>query len=175
MIGDLSVIGPQSTIRRYIAAAGTAIKAGEPLHRVGNTQSSGEASVNEMVLAAADTPVIGTHQLGGVAIENSKNGSAGTTLAQFLNCACPIPHAGRIRGGSLVTTDIDTLSELRGVIGDFTLIDYNATGGSDGGEKYTIITNATADTGGLEIVDGSVEKLTVDCVVMEEAYRSDIS
>lgn len=174
-LADLSVVGPQATIARYVASGGTAIKAGEPLHRVGDTHSNGEASVNTFVLAAADTPVIGTHQLGGVAIKNSSNAAAGTTNTQYLPCAAPIAYAGRIRGKALVTTEIDTASELAGVIGDYTLIDYNATGAADGGEEYTIISNATADTGGLEIVAGNTALLTLDVTPDSDAYRSDRS
>lgn len=175
MTGDLKVIGPKAIFPRYVASGGTAIKAGEPLHTVGDTHSSGEASVNTSVLAAADTPVIGTHSFRGIANENSENAVAGTTLTQYLNSACPVPYCGRIRGKAFITTEVDTASELAGIIDDFTLIDYNATGGADGGELYTIITDATADTSGLIVVSGNVALQTVDVTVAAQAYRSDVS
>lgn len=175
MKADLKVIGPKSIRPVYVVSGGTNIKVGEPLHTVGSTSSGGEASVNTAVLAAADTPVIGTHLFRGIADADSLNSAAGTTLTQYLNCAQPVPYVGRIRGKALTTSEIDTASELAGVIGDFTLIDYNATGASDGGELYTIISNATADTSGLEIVGGNVATLTLDVVVAAQAYRSDVS
>lgn len=55
---DLKTIGPAAIFPRYVVAGGTAIQAGEPVHSVA-TYSSGVASANTVVLAAADTPVIG--------------------------------------------------------------------------------------------------------------------
>lgn len=172
---DLKVVGPCAIFPRYLTSGGTAIQVGEPLHTVGSTSSNGEASVNTTVLAAADTPVIGTHLFRGIANENSENAAAGTTLTQYLNAACPAPYVGRIRGKAFITTEVDTASELAGIIGDFTLIDYNATGAADGGQLYTIITDATADTSGLEVVGGNTALQTVDVVVAAQAYRSDVS
>lgn len=62
MVGDLRVKGPQATIKRYLVSGGTQIKFGEPIHSTA-TWTSGLASSNTFVLAAADTPVIGTHRL----------------------------------------------------------------------------------------------------------------
>lgn len=174
MTADLKVIGPAAIFPRYVVAGGTAIKAGEPTHNLASS-SSGAASVNTIVLAAADSPVIGTHRFTGIANENSENATAGTTLTQFLNCACPTPNVGRIRGRAETATSVDTLTELAGLIGDYTLIDYAATGGSDGGELYTIKEVASADTSGLEIVGGNIALQTLDVTVAYAAYRHDIS
>jgi len=172
---DLICIGPAASFTRYLVAGGTAIEVGEPLHTVGSTSSAGEASVNTSVLAAADTPVIGTHLFRGIATGKAKLAAAGTVLAQYLNTANPVPYIGRIRALALTKTEIDTASELAGVIGDFTLIDYNSTGGTDGGELYKIISDATADTSGLEVVGGNTALGTLDVVVAAQAYRSDVS
>ena len=51
-------LGPKAIFPRYLVAGGTSILAGEPVHSVA-TLSSGVASANTYVLAAADTPVIG--------------------------------------------------------------------------------------------------------------------
>lgn len=171
---DLKVVGPAANFPRYVVSGGTAIQSGEPMHTVGSTSSSGAASVNTAVLAAADTPVIGTHLFRGIAVENSENSAAGTTLTQYLNTANPVPYVGRIRGKAETTASVDTASELNGLIGDFVLVDYSATGASDGGQLYTI-KDASADTSGLEIVGGNVALLTLDVVVAAQAYRSDVS
>ncbi len=172
---DLKVIGPTALWPEYLVSGGTAIQAGEPLHTVGDTHSSGEASVNTAVLAAADTPVIGTHQFRGVANKNSVNVAAGTVAEQQLLSAHPVPYTGRIRGRAETVTSFDTLSELGGLAHDFVLIDYSAAGAADGGELYTIKIAASADTSGLEIVAGNLALSLVDLTIAAQAYRSDVS
>lgn len=174
MRGDLQVIGPQATINRYVVTGGTAISAGEPIHSLG-TPTNGAINTNTYVLAAADTPVIGTHRLGGVAIKNALLAAAGTTVTQYLPTAVPVADAGRIRGKAETAASVDTAAELAGLIGDTTLIDYSATGAVDGGELYTIKEVASANTSGLEIVEGNTAKGTLDVCVDPRAYRNAIS
>lgn len=174
MVADLRVQGPQAAIKRYIVSGGTAIEAGEPVHSVA-TLTSGASSVNTYVLAAADTPVIGTHRFGGVAIEKSELAAAGTTIEQFLTCACPVPYVGTIEGKAETQASVDTLTELGLIIQDVTLIDYSATGASDGGQLYTIKEVASADTSGLEIVGGNTALSTLKVTIDARAYRHDVS
>jgi len=174
MRGDLSVIGPAASFPRYLVAAGTAISAGEPLHNVGATYTGGATDVNTSVLAAADTPVIGTHAFRGIANENAVL-SGSTVAEQFLNTSNPVPNVGRIRGRAETVGSVDTLTELALLIGDFVLIDYNATGASDGGELYLIKEAASADTSGLELVGGNTAIQTLDVVVDFRAYRTDVT
>lgn len=174
MIADLRVQGPQAAIKRYVVSGGTAIEAGEPMHNLG-TMSSGASSVNTFVLAAADTPVIGTHRFGGVAVKKSELAANGTTIEQFVTCAVPVPYAGRIRGKAEVTANVDTMTELALLLGDTVLIDYSATGASDGGQLYTIKDAASADTSGLELVSGNPALGTLDVAVDARAYRHDVS
>jgi hypothetical protein len=174
MKADLKVVGPAAIFKRYVVAGGTSIEAGEPVHNLG-TLSSGASTVNTIVLAAADSPVIGTHRFGGIANENSENAAAGTTLEQFLTVAIPVPQTGRIRGKAETAANVDTLTELALIIGDVTLIDYSATGGIGSSQLYTIKDAASADTSGLEIVGGNTALSTLDVVVDNRAYRSDIS
>jgi hypothetical protein len=174
MKADLSVIGPAASIPRFITSGGTAIEAGEPLHSVA-ALTSGVADVNTYVLAAADTPVIGTHKFGGIAIKNSENAAAGTTLTQYLTTSNPVPYLGRIRGKAEVVASMDTASELNGLVQDVVLIDYAAIGAVDGGPLYTIKVAGSADTSGLEIVGGNSAVGTLDVVVDARAYRHDVS
>lgn len=116
-----------------------------------------------------------THKFGGIANENSENVAAGTVAEQFLNCATPVPGVGRIRGKAETAANVDTLTELALLIQDVVLIDYAATGGTDGGQLYTIKDAASADTSGLEIVGGNPALATLDVVVDARAYRSDVS
>ena len=174
MKADLKAIGPIALFPRYLVSGGTAIQVGEPLHTTA-TLASGVASANTAVLAAADTPVIGTHKFMGIANEDSLNVAAGTVREQFLNTANPVPSVGRIRGRAQTTASVDTLTELALLIQDAVLIDYNATGASDSGELYTIIEVATADTSGLEIVGGNTGTQTLDVTLAATAYRYDVS
>lgn len=169
MRGDLTVCGIQTSLSVRIAASATRFEAGEPLHSL-VALTTGTADVNTYVLAVADTPVVGTHKLGGVALKGALP-STGTLVAQRAHVARPIAHAGILRGKAEVAGSIDTASELVGIIQDVTLIDYNATGGTDGGELYTIKeADSGADTSGLEIVDGNIFKGTLDTVVVASAY-----
>ncbi len=179
MKADLKVIGPTAIFPRYVVSGGTKIRVGEPTHNLG-TLSSGAITVNTIVLAAADTPVIAaittsTHRFTGIANEDALLAAAGTTLTQYLNTACPVPHVGRIRGAAETAANVDTASELAAIIGDAVLIDYNSTGASDGGPLYTIKDSASADTSGLEVVGGNTALSTLDVTVHALAYRVDIS
>lgn len=174
MRADLQVIGFSNTLPRRIAASATRYEVGEPLHSVA-TSSSGAASVNTYVLAAADTPVIGTHRFGGVAIRQAQPLITGTIVAHETMAACPIPSVGRIRGKAETATSVDTDSEILGLIGDYVLIDYNSTGGADGGELYTVKNAASADTSALEIVFGDPVKQTLDVTIDGRGYRHDVT
>lgn len=174
MRGDLSVVGTQTEYRIRVAAAATRYEVGEPMHNLGSL-TSGVSSVNTYVLAAADTPVIGTHNFGGIAIKPCVPFKTGTVLAHASVVARPIAAAGIIRGKAETFASADSDSEILGLLGDVTLIDYNSTGGSDGGELYTIKEVASADTSGLRIVEGNAAKGTLDVEVDPRAYRHDVS
>lgn len=173
MRGDLSVIGLQFTRKRRIAASATRFEAGEPIHSTATMNGSGVASANTWTLAAADTVVLGTHTLGGIAIKGALPFATGTVVAHTTVCACPLPFAGIIRGKAETAANIDTASELLGIINDAVLIDYNATGGTDGGELYTIKDTASADTSGFVIVEGNTAKGTLDVEAYSTVYRVD--
>ena len=101
--------------------------------------------------------------------------TTGTLVAQTALASCPIPDLGRIRGKGETAASVDSDAEILGLIGDVTLIDYNATGASDGGELYTIKELASANTSGLEIVEGNAAKGTLDVLVDPRAYRNAVS
>ena len=174
--GDLSVIGPQFTAKRNVAASATRFEMGEPLHIASFSLSSGAADTNVFVLVAADTVVVGTGRFGGVALEGAEpKNSTGVLTAQFVNTTNPTPTAGRMRGKAETAGNIDTASELLGIINDAVLIDYDATGGADGGELYTIHDDASADTSAVTVEDGNITKGLLDVSIDARGYRNDIS
>ena len=178
MRGDLQCIGFAQNLPRRIAASATRYEVGEPFHSLVN-RTTGDADVNTYVLAAADTPVIAaltasTHQFGGIAISHCLPFSTGTVVAHKAQSANPVPMVGRIRGKAETAADVDTETEITALINNVVLIDYAATGAIDGGELYTIKSAASANTSGLEIVDGNVARRTLDVLVHAIAYRSEI-
>jgi len=172
MRADLSVHGPQATRVRRVAASATRFEFGEPLISTA-TMSSGVASANTWVLAAADFPVLGTHTFGGVAIKGALPFKTGTLVAQEAITVCPIPHAGILRGKAETAANIDTDAELILILNDTALVDYSATGAPDGGELYTIKDTTSADTSGFAIIDGNISKGTLDVEVYATVYRID--
>ncbi len=172
--GDLKAIGPKAIFPHYVVAGGTRIRVGEPTHNLA-TWTTGAASVNTCVLAAADTPVIGTHSFTGIADKNALLDGSSLTLTQYLNMAMPVPYVGRIRGKAKTAANVDTASELAAIIDDDVLIYYNATGASDSGPQYTIHDDATANTSGLQIKGGNIALQTLDVAVAAQAYRSTVS
>lgn len=175
MKADLSVVGFAQEIPRRIAASATHFYAGEPLHNLGS-YTSGAVSVNTFVAAAAATPVIGTHRFGGIAIREAQPTTVGSTvIAHTSMTACPIPDLGRIRGKGKVFANVDTDAEIIAIIGDLVLIDYAATGSPSGGPLYTINDTASANTSGLEIVEGNAARGTLDVLVDPRSYRNTVS
>lgn len=172
---DLSVHGPQYVRTRRFAASVTRYEVGEPIHGVDTTLTSGVATTNTWVLAAADSPIIGTHVFGGVAISNCQPFSTGTVTAHTGKAVCPVAWAGLIRGRAETVGSMDSDAELLLILNDAVLIDYNATGAVDGGQLYTIKEAASADTSGLTIVDGNPATSRLDCEIDGRCYRIDVS
>ena len=175
--GDLQAVGPAASWPRYLVAGGTAIQTGEPLYSTATLTaglSGGGTGANTAVLAVADIPVVGTDKFMGIAAEQSENAAAGTVLEQFLNTSNPVPCVGRLRGKAETAASVDTLTELALLIQDSVLIDYSATGASDGGQLYTIKEIGAADTSGLEIVGGNTALSTLDVTLDFRVYRHDV-
>jgi hypothetical protein len=173
-LADLRVVGPSASFGHYVVAGGTAIQAGEPIHSLG-TPTGGENNVNTYVLMAVSGPVIGSHAFGGVALKSSENAAAGTTLTQYLNTVVPVANVGRIIGKATTSTEADTATELAGLIGDATVINYDGTGAADGGELYTILSNPTTNTHGLKIVGGNPALAELEVVADDRVFRRAVS
>ena len=132
------------------------------------TYSSGVSDVNTIVVLTDAKPVIGTDYFVGVSAENMKVNSSGTVVAHELSVTVPIPHCTRMRGKAKTTGNIDTDTELLGVMWDLVLFDL--TSGA-----YTIDETAAADTSGLTVRGGIPAKGVLDVVVDARAMRADIS
>ena len=76
MRADLSVIGPQATLPRRIAASATRFDYGEPLIQAAATFSSGAASENVFTVAATDVGIIGTDNFSQVSYDCHARGDS---------------------------------------------------------------------------------------------------
>ena len=123
---DLSVIGPQGVLRRYLVSGGTQILHGEPLDKTTTLNGSGVISANTWLLVNADSVVVATDLFGGIAMANSLNVAAGTVSEQFLPAACPVPQVGRMKGPAQTSGNVDSLTELALLIGDVVLMVYSS-------------------------------------------------
>ncbi len=164
--GDLSVVGISAGTRPFrVAASATRYYAGEPMNSL-VAQSSGAADVNTVVVLTTSKPVIGTDSFVGVAAKDAPG--TGTLVAHTVPVSVPIPNITKIRGRAKTVANVDTDAELLGVLHDLVLFDLTAA-------VYTINDVASANTSGLEIVDGNIAKSTLDVVVDVRAIRAKIS
>jgi len=174
MRADLQVIGFSQSLPRRVAASATRFSSGEPMIQDSVTWSSGAATANTFTVAAIDILVVGTDVFGGIATEEAEpKNSTSTLVAQTVTCSNPIPWLGRIRGKGETYASIDTDAEILALVQDMMLIDYNATGASDGGPEFTIKVAASADTSGFQLQDGNAATGTLDVTVDGYAYRFD--
>lgn len=166
--GDIQVIGISGGVRPFrVAASATRFYAGEPLNSL-VAQSSGAADVNTVVVLTDGKPVIGTDSFVGIAAIDAAVNAAGTVTAQTTQAKVPIPNITKMRGRAKTVANVDTDSELLGVLHDLVLFDLTSS-------VYTIDETAAANTSGLEIVDGNPAKSTLDVVVDVRAVRNKIS
>lgn len=164
----MTAVGITAGTQRYrVAASATRGYAGDPLMTT-PTYSSGEASTNTVVVITDGKPVIGTDEFKGICSKGFEIDSAGTVTAHYTNAIAFIPHATKVRGKAKTAANIDTQTELTGVIGDATVFDLTSG-------VYTIDVAGVSDGGALHIIDGNITRGTVDCVVDARAFRVDVT
>jgi len=164
---DVGVIGISAVQKHRVAASATRFYAGEPIIFAG-TYTSGVASVNTVVVLTDGKPVIGTDNFVGVSAQDAPVGTDTTVDADWVDIVEVIPNFTRMRAKAKTTGNVDTLTELVGLLWDFVLFDLT-TG------VYTIDETAAADTSGLTIRGGIWEQSMLDVVVDPRAMRADIS
>ena len=164
---DLETIGLSHSEEFRVAASATRGRVGEPVNFAG-TYTSGVATVNTVVVLTDAKPVIGTDNFVGVSAQDFAVDSAGTVTAQKVQVKVVIPQFTKIRGAAKTTANIDTDSELLGVMWDYVLFDLTSS-------AYTIDETAAADTSGLTIRGGNITKGLLDVVVDARAMRADVT
>ena len=166
---DLMAVGITAGVTRArVAASATDTKVGEPL-MTSPTYTSGTSDVNTVIQCADNTPTIGTNEFKGLCAQDFVKNSAGTVTAHYTRVTNFIPYATKVRGKVETAANIDTQSELTGVLNDLTRFHRSST------PVYAIQAGGEAYTGALQICDGNIARGTVDCYVDARAFRSDIS
>ena len=150
-----------------IAASATRFYAGEPMMRT-PTYSSGAISVNTITPLTTNKPTVATDEFVGIACKNALP-ATGTVVAHTASVSVPIPYVTKLRGrAKTITGYLDTDANLILILQD--AVHFDLTAGA-----YTINPLASANTDGLNIVDGNIAKGTLDVVVDARAMRQAVS
>ncbi len=104
----------------------------------------------------------------GLCTKDFETNSAGTVIAHKTFATAVIPHVTVIRGKAKTAGNIDTDAELLAILRDLTLFDLTGT-------TYTIDDTASANTAGLQIVNGNITKGTLDVNVDSRALRKSVA
>ena len=159
---DISVVSESAGVRQFEVASGaTAINPGEPVMRT-PSYTSGVTDANTVVVLTDGKPVVATDELVGIA---ASAGTHTSSAAGTVNVIVPKPHETRIRGKAKTAGNVDTASELTNILHDLVLFDLTSS-------TYTIDDTASADTSGLQIMDGDIVKNTLDVEVDARAMRT---
>lgn len=166
----MSVVGITAGNQRLrVAASATRTYFGEPL-KLTPTYTTGTSGTNTVSQCADNEPTIGTDEFKGICQKDFETTSAtdATIIAHYTLSALFIPYATKVRGKAETKANIDTQTELTGVLFDLTRFHLASS-------SYRIQAGGEADTGGLQIVDGNTVRGTLDCVVDARAMRSDVT
>ena len=166
---DVNVIGASAVQKHRVAASATRFYAGEPLDFT-PSYSSGVSDVNTVTQAADATPVIATDVFAGIAAQDAPVGSDTTVDADWVDVIEVIPNFTRMRAKAQTAANVDTLTELIGLLYDYTLWDLTLT-------TFTIesASGTAADTSGLIIMGGIWEQSMLDVVVDARAMRKQVA
>lgn len=165
---DLRAVGiTAGTARARVAASATRGYAGEPLMTT-PTYTTGVSDVNTVVVVTNDKPTIGTDEFKGLCSKDFEVDTAAAVIAHYTELTMFIPYATKVRGKAETVANLDTQSELTGLLYDLTRFHLASS-------TYRIQAPGEADTGGLQIVDGNIAKGTLDCVVDARAMRTDVT
>ena len=161
---NLETIGINGGAREHrVAGSATEVFVGEPLMTT-PSYSSGASDANTVIALTDAKPTIGTDDFVGLCTKDFETNSAGTVIAHKTFATAVIPHVTVIRGKAKTKGNIDTDAELLAILRDLTLFDLTGT-------TYTIDDTASANTAGLQIVNGNITKGTLDVNVDSRALR----
>lgn len=152
---------------RRVAASATRFYAGEPMNSL-MTHSSGAANVNTIVVLTDTKPRVATDTFQGIAAVDAQINSSAAVIAHQTYVTVPIPYVTRIRANAKTATNVDTDTELLGILGDFLDFDLTST-------VYTWDDTAASNASAFTCVNGNIAKQTLDCVIDARGMRNEIS
>lgn len=152
---------------RRVAASATRFYVGEPINWF-PAISSGAAVTNTVVVLTDTKPRVATDQFQGLAAKDATVNSAGTVIAHKTYVTVPIPLVTRIRGRAKTAANVDTDTELLGLLGDALDMDLTSS-------VYTWDDVAASNASAFQCMDGNPAKSTLDCVIDPRGVRKDIS
>lgn len=165
---DLRAVGITAGVTRHrVAASATRGRVGEPL-MITPAYTTGVSDLNTVVVITDGKPTIGTDEFKGICSQDFEVDSAAAVIAHYTEAISFIPYATKVRGKAKTKANIDTQTELTGVLNDLTVFDLTSS-------VYTIDAGGAADSGGLQIVDGNTSRGTIDCIVDARAFRTDVT
>lgn len=161
--GDVSTVGIDGGNQpRRVAASATRYYAGEPMNSLA-THSSGAANVNTIVVLTDTKPRVATDSFQGIAAMDAPG--TGTLVAHKTYVTVPIAEITRVRARAKTAANVDTDSELLGVLLDH--LDFDLTTA-----VYTWDDVAASNLSTFKCVDGNIAKSTLDCVIAPVGLRS---
>lgn len=165
---DVSTVGIDGGNQpRRVAASATRFYAGEPMNSL-MTHTTGAANVNTVVVLTDTKPRIGTDSFQGIAAVDAQINSSAAVIAHQTYVTVPIPDITRVRARAKTAANVDTDTELLGVLGDF--LDFDLTTAA-----YTWDDVAASNASAFTCVNGNIAKQTLDCVIDGRGMRNEIS
>ncbi len=144
---------------RTTSSVTTTIKAGEPV----------KVSGNYVIPVATGDPEIATDEFVGIARKESTETASADGEVEVITL---LPYQTVLRGKPTTSANVDTASELAGVINDWVTFDVTSSSGTNG--IFTIDEDEGSDPNvhGLCIIDGDIEKGTLDVIVHANATHA---
>ena len=165
---NVSMVGVTGGARPYrVAASATRFYTGEPMMRT-PSYTTGASDVNTVVVVTDTKPRVATDEFVGIAAKDAEVNASATVIAHTTQVGVPIPYVTIMRAKAKTAASVDTDAELVGILND--LVDFDLTAG-----VYTIDQTAASNASALQIVNGNIQKQTLDVVVDARGMRTVIS
>ena len=158
---DFKVVKYPGPARTFIAEDRTTssvtaqMEVGEPVKGAG-------ATTNYVIPLATGDPEVGTDEFVGVVCRKSDEASAVDGDCEVITC---IPARTVLRAKATTSGNMDTQSELNGLLLDWICADVTAVSGTNG--TFTLDENEGSDPNvhGFQVVDGDIVAYTLDVIV----------
>lgn len=131
-----------------------------------------KVSGNYLIALATGDPEVGTDEFVGICRKQSTELAA--TTDGKVEVISLLPVATVLRANVTTTTNLDSASELLGVMGDWIAFDVTGAGTNGSTGVFTFDENEGSDPNvqGLKVIGGDYVKNTLDCIVHANATQA---